>query len=149
MFVFASYRRLVFQWAIIVLRYWLICFYMFMSQLFVINKNRNVSQSNQLHSLLYRWCSVITRNIEINNRGKSTKNVTTSFFQNKDHSCRSFIFCFPFCGEWAWELPPPTVSYFWIVGVIRELMPTVSYLWTLETYLGPLANASHSEAVSA
>jgi hypothetical protein len=47
-----------------------------------LNRNRNVAQSNQLHSLLYRLCSVITRNIEINKRGKSTKNFTTSFFKN-------------------------------------------------------------------
>ena len=52
------------------------------------------------------------------------------FFFQKHHSCRSFIFCFP-CGEWA-----------------RRLSPTVSYLWTVEAYLGPLATASHSEAES-
>lgn len=82
------------------------------ARFFVINRNRNVPQSNQLHSLLYRLCSVITRNIEINKRGKSTKNFTTSFFKNitavcplysASHSVESeledFLPLFPICGQ--------------------------------------------------
>lgn len=63
-------------------------------------------------TLLYRLCSVITRNIEINKRGKSTKNFTTSFFKNitavcplysASHSVESeledFLPLFPICGQ--------------------------------------------------
>lgn len=71
--------------------------------------------------------------------------MTTSFFKNitavgplysASHSVESELEDFQYC------------FYFWIVGVIRELWPTDSYLWTVKAYIGPLATASHSEAVS-
>lgn len=100
------------------------------ARFFVTNRNRNVPQSNQLRSLLYRLCSVITRNIEINKRGKSTKNVTTSFFKNIT------------------AVGPLYSASHYVESELEDFPPTVSYLWTVEAYLGPLATASHSEAES-